>query len=556
MHNGIDSQDSALPGARMRRSKARRVVAGVLAVVVAAIMLVVLPPLINLNRYQRRIALNIGNSLGRPVHLGRISLNMLPVPGFTLEDFVVGENPEFGFEPILRANKVEVTLRASSLWRGRVEFSTISLTDPSINLVRSAQGKFNIESILLHASRIDAAPTAQEHASAAPRFPYIEATGGRINLKLGDEKTPFSFTEAAFALWLPSPQEWNIRLTAKPVRTDTNAADTGTFHLDGTLRAADQLATLPIDLSGQWTNLPLGEASKIFTGSDVGWRGETTLKFHVLGTAGNADVSTQLRVASVRREEFVPPLPLDVDLACNTHATNFFQSIEGLQCKAPFGGGEFVFTGEIPELGSPHSITGEVSLNSVDTQALATLSRILSHRIDPALSVTGAISGRISIGASINPSINSEIGPQRISAPQLVFATPSGPIAIATAVVLDRTIPVSARKKRGANASPAPESFRLTLLPAQLDLGGGQSPATIDGHFEASGYVLHLRGSVLPQRLALLAKALPQFGDGLQEWLEENDGVLEPRRIDVTTMHGWFGKPAPEATETLPTSRR
>src|ERR1700738_512429 len=95
-------------------------------VLFALLLLLVLPPLIGVSRFQRRIATSIGNSLGRPVHLDRVSLNLLPLPGFTLENLVVSEDPAFGSEPIIRANSVRATLRMSSLWRKQVEFSTIS----------------------------------------------------------------------------------------------------------------------------------------------------------------------------------------------------------------------------------------------------------------------------------------------------------------------------------------------------------------------------------------------------------------------------------------------
>src|ERR1700733_6565500 len=205
------------------------------------LLLVLLPPLISVNRYQKRIARSISDSLGRPVHLDKVSLNLLPLPGFTLENLVVDEDPAFGSEPVIRANSVRATLRISSLWRRRVEFSTISFTDPSVNLVHLADGKWNLDSILLNAAHIDAAPTAQKKPGPAPRFPYIEATGARLNLKLGNEKTPISFTDADFALWLPDPQQWHLRLRAHPARTDTNASDTGLFSLEGTLGRAASL---------------------------------------------------------------------------------------------------------------------------------------------------------------------------------------------------------------------------------------------------------------------------------------------------------------------------
>src|SRR3984885_9289475 len=87
------------------------------------LLLVLLPPLIRVNRFQRRIATSIGDSLGRPVHLDKVTLNLLPLPGFTLENFVVSEDPAFGTEPIIRSSSVRVTLRSSSPWRGRIELS-------------------------------------------------------------------------------------------------------------------------------------------------------------------------------------------------------------------------------------------------------------------------------------------------------------------------------------------------------------------------------------------------------------------------------------------------
>jgi len=52
----------------------------------AVLLLVLLPPLISVNRYQKRIANSISDSLGRPVHLDKVSLNVLPLPGFILEN--------------------------------------------------------------------------------------------------------------------------------------------------------------------------------------------------------------------------------------------------------------------------------------------------------------------------------------------------------------------------------------------------------------------------------------------------------------------------------------
>ncbi len=55
-----------------------------LAAGIAVVLLALLPPLLNANRYQRQIARSMSLSLGRPVHLDNVSLHLLPMPGLTL----------------------------------------------------------------------------------------------------------------------------------------------------------------------------------------------------------------------------------------------------------------------------------------------------------------------------------------------------------------------------------------------------------------------------------------------------------------------------------------
>ena len=100
------------------------------------------------SRLKVRIANSIGNALQRHVEIGSVHLRLLPRPGFDLENFVVQDDPVFGAEPVLRAGEVSASLRLSSLLRGRIEISQLSLTEPSLNLTRNADGHWNIENLL------------------------------------------------------------------------------------------------------------------------------------------------------------------------------------------------------------------------------------------------------------------------------------------------------------------------------------------------------------------------------------------------------------------------
>lgn len=308
-----------------RRLWRRRLVwMGVLLLVILALVLT--PPLVNVNRLQRRIAASMSESLGRPVHLDSVTLHLLPMPGFTLNNLVVSEDPAFGSEPTIRANTVEATLRPSSLWRRQVEFSTIHFVEPSLNLVRNAQGRWNLESLLMHASRVDTAPTAQRRPGPAPRFPYIEATNGRVNLKLGEDKLPFSLTEADFSLWLPTPQQWQVRLEAKPARTDTNISDPGTMRLEGSLGRAGAIAEVPVNLRANWHGAPLGEASRLLTGDDAGWRGSLIVEAALSGKLSAAKLTTRIHFDDLRRADFVPAESLDVSVVCAATADTTWPS--------------------------------------------------------------------------------------------------------------------------------------------------------------------------------------------------------------------------------------
>ena len=104
-------------------------------------------------RMRTRIVHSISLALGRQVDVGRVSLRLLPQPGFDLENFVVHDDPAFGAEPVLQSSDVIALVRVSSLLRGRLEIARLSLTEPSLNLVRDSEGRWNLESLLERAAQ-------------------------------------------------------------------------------------------------------------------------------------------------------------------------------------------------------------------------------------------------------------------------------------------------------------------------------------------------------------------------------------------------------------------
>src|SRR5271169_4652986 len=277
----------------------RRVMWATLLLVVLGLLL--LPPFINVNRYRKRVADSISRALGREVSVSNIELKLLPRPGLVLANFVVADDPSYGAEPMLRAATVTAYIRITSLWRGRLEIGTLDLDSPSLNLVRRSDGHWNVEELVERASQVSPAPTAKTRPEARPRFPYVKASSGRINFKLGQVKKAFAFTDADFALWLESENQWGIRLEARPTRTDVDVHDTGVLKLDGRFQRASSLRDTPLDLKFTFSRGPLGQLTKLIHGRDRGWRGNVRSSASLTGTPAALGITLDAQIDDFRR---------------------------------------------------------------------------------------------------------------------------------------------------------------------------------------------------------------------------------------------------------------
>jgi len=512
----LESETPSRPRTRRRLILAALVVLFILA-------LIVTPPLLSVERLRHRIAANMSQSLGRPVHLDRVSFHLLPVPGFTLENLVISESPAFGSEPVIQANKVEATLRISSLWRRQIEISTIRLqvdengSGASLNIVRNAQGRWNLQDILMQASHANTAPTDQRKPGPAPRFPYIEATGARINLKLGNEKMPYSLTDADFALWLPSPQQWHIRLKAKPARTDTNTSDTGELQLEGTLGRAPQLAAIPINLTASWAHAQMGEATRLLTGNDQNWRGTVEAGATLIGQLGAANLTANIHLIDLRRADFFPARLLDVSTHCTAAADFTLLTLTNATCAIPSGGPQpIVLSSPSLDLQSPAAAAVTFDVHQVPLNWALDWARLFTPHIPTNLNPVGLIEGQLTRPAGPTATWTGDL-----QATLQSVATGDHQLDLSTKpVVFDW------------QAAASPTYFSLQLQPLPIHLSPA-SQLTLTGSVDPLSYTFQLTGSAKPSQIATLGNnAMPPLGDELVSLLKFSDAD-EPLNVSL-----------------------
>jgi hypothetical protein len=254
--------------------------------------------LITHTRLQSRITGRLENVFGRPVEVGRYDFSLWGGPTLNAESVTFAEDPRFGHEYFLRAESVTVRLRWQSLLRGHMELGTVSLTRPSLNLVRNAAGDWNLAEWLPRPSTSNFRPPVYGPTQAQPsvRFTRLEVDSGRINFKRGDEKIPFAFTTVNGYVEPDGPGRWRINLEAIPTRAALALQTPGTIYLSGSLGGtSSRLRPASLDLA--WGDASISDVLRLFRGGDFGVRGNFAIVAHAetQGDVWNLQARSQLR---------------------------------------------------------------------------------------------------------------------------------------------------------------------------------------------------------------------------------------------------------------------
>jgi hypothetical protein len=481
----------------MRLFSSKRRVA-IFVVVVLLCLFLVRP---GVSRLKARIANSISRAVGRPTEIGSVHLRFLPQPGFDLENLVIYEDAAFGAEPMLRAQEVTAVVRLWSLARGRLDIARLELTEPSLNLVRRADGRWNLEDLLERSDRTPLAPTAKSKSEARPGFPYIEASSGRINFKAGQEKKSYTLLNADFALWQESENTWGARLKAEPLRTDMNLSDTGLLRLSGIWQRAGSLRETPLRFSVEWDRAQLGQLTKLVMGNDKGWRGTVRLEAALTGVPAAMQVAVDAAIEDFHRYDISSSRGLNLTAHCDGSYSSVEAMARGILCRAPVGEGMITLHGDAG-LPGVHKVDLGLNLESVPVSSMAELVRRAKKDLPVDLVSTGNVEGSFSVkedgvspggaefqgqGEITNLRLQSANTKVELAAEGIPFALSSGRTKVHDAPK-DKTT-----RRLQAEVLPPPEELHIEYGPFPVALGRPVA-AQARGWLSRSGYGMVVRG--------------------------------------------------------------
>lgn len=214
----------------------------------------------DLNEHKDMIASRVRAQTGRDIMLkGPIEHSLYPWLGIRLEDVSLSEDPAFGSAPFLATGLAAVRIKLIPLLKGEFEIDTVTLHDTTVNLITTADGRNNWDSL---------ATSAEEDADSTGGEPFTlprVVIGGidirNLKLNIRDDRSgqitqvqELAFTTDALTLGEPLSMKLSGLVTTNQPE---NRAD---LELD---------ATLTYDLGGQAYTLAPFALQAVLSGSDV-----------------------------------------------------------------------------------------------------------------------------------------------------------------------------------------------------------------------------------------------------------------------------------------------
>lgn len=488
----------------------------------------------------RRVAESLSMELGRRVEIAGVHIRFLPRPGLQVENLIIYDNSEFGTEPFLRSPSVTAWLRVTSLLRGRIEISSLNLTDASLNLSRNSQRKWNFEELVERASRSSTAPTSAGKREPRRKFPYIKAARARINFKNGVEKTHFALTNAEFSLWQETENQWGMRMRADPIRTDANLTDTGVISLDGTWQRSSVLYDTPIKFSLEWNQGQIGQLSRLVFGTDQDWRGSVALSSTFAGTLRNLKITANASIDQLRRQDLPAGNNFRIAAQCTAKYNSDERVVADLDCSAPSGDGTLELKGSAT--GIPFSSYDLMLLaKDVPVQSALELIRHVNRMVPRDLSSTGSMNLEFAFsrsGPSAMPHLQGQGEATQVrlrSRGGLELALGRVPFALATSL-----LPAHVSKSRIGSVILSSPNLEIGPITAPM---GRATPVQAKFSISHSGYTALVHGEAGLKRLLQTAQML-----GLPAPPVVAEGTST---VDLNLAGAWDSAPALSGTAQL-----
>ena len=190
----------------------------IVGVIVAVLLLVILilPSLIDANRYKPEIQAKLGTALGRNVQIGNIKLSIFS-GGVVVDDVAISDDPAFSHSQFLAAKELTVGVHLIPLiFSKQLEIESITIKDPQVTLLRNNAGVWNYSS-MGGSSKTEAKTPSSAPSANSLSVGKIEITNGKISVgNVGSKAKPLIYQDVNLTVTdLSYTSQFPFKLSAK-----------------------------------------------------------------------------------------------------------------------------------------------------------------------------------------------------------------------------------------------------------------------------------------------------------------------------------------------------
>jgi hypothetical protein len=479
------------------------------------------------HRVHNYLVERLERAFGRPVEVRHFNVRLLPSPRLDADRVTIGEDPAFGNEYFLRAEYLTAGLRWTGLLRGRFEFGTLSLSRPSLILVRNREGRWNLERWLPPAKVTAGSglPVYGPQSVVAPanRLNRIDIDDGRINFKVTDEKLPFAFTGVSGAIEQVSSGRWQLQLEAQPWRSGAALQSAGTVIVRGDV-AGTSARLQPAEIHVHWDRASLADLLRLFRGRDYGVRGlfalDATAKSGALGSKDSANgqprdwsYELQARAVQIHRWDLTerPDNPrLNVNLLGRVNIATGNALADRIVVETSKSNLRGTARATI---GANATLSWEIRLDSAGVQAADVLAwcRAFQPNVDDAITVDQYFTGQMSLRGwplqledAVFSSEGGEAHVPGLASPVRIGAVEGGrqrakltiePVRLSYGSISGRPEPAPVASTASAKRRPTNEGRGIVNIGLTHDFDEHAGHLTIDGRVERVADILGVASS-------------------------------------------------------------
>ncbi len=269
-----------------------------LAVALAILILGLLAPYLNADGFRERIREALQTALNRKVEVGEVHFSLFAGPGFSVNDVLIGDESDAGLEPFAHVTTLQARIHPRTFLTGRLSFSKLRLVEPSVNLVKTAAGPWNIQAFFQRAA------DSKDHSPHAS-FPDIQIVNGRIDFKFGLLKSVFYINDADVDIYPNSSGDLVVSFSGEPARTDRGAQGFGRFSARGLLHNTGGMEDR-LEMAMQLQRSALSELAGLFDGRDFGVHGHIASTATLTGPLSHITITGSFNVSDVHRWDLMP----------------------------------------------------------------------------------------------------------------------------------------------------------------------------------------------------------------------------------------------------------